>query len=186
MVGDAVVNQPEPIGFTAMGTFFCLSCAKGISERHTKRAILPGEFHGDNECWCFKCGAPIWPKPCVFCEIVVGNVDAEWILMPDTWPDAVAFIPLNPVTEGHCLIVPKVHVRDFAHDPEVFAATARRAAELMRWTDRPMNIITSRGREATQSVFHLHLHLVPRAENDGLALPWYSGKRSGRNKGDRR
>ena len=40
-----------------------------------------------------------------------------------------------------------------------------------------MNLITSRGRAATQSVFHLHLHLVPRADNDGLALPWHSGKK---------
>jgi histidine triad (HIT) family protein len=113
---------------------------------------------------------------CPFCEIVAGRAPAEWILQPDYWPDAVAFVPLKPVTEGHCLIVPKQHVADFATDPEVSAATMRRAAELMRWTPRPMNLITSRGREATQSVFHLHLHLVPRAANDGLALPWYSGK----------
>lgn len=113
---------------------------------------------------------------CPFCDIIAGRAQADWVLTPDTWPDAVAFIPLNPVTEGHCLIVPKTHVPDFATDPEVFAATARRAAELMRRTHRPMNVITSRGRAATQSVFHLHLHLVPREENDGLALPWYSGK----------
>jgi histidine triad (HIT) family protein len=118
--------------------------------------------------------------PCVFCEIVAGREPATWVVAPDEWDDAVAFVPLNPVVEGHTLIVPKVHVQDFAADPDVSAATMRRAAELMRWTDRPMNVITSRGREATQSVFHLHLHLVPRAENDGLALPWYSGKRSRR------
>jgi histidine triad (HIT) family protein len=114
--------------------------------------------------------------PCVFCEIVAGRAEANWVVAPDEWADAVAFVPLNPVVEGHTLIVPKVHVQDFATDPDVSAATMRRAAELMRWTDQPMNVITSRGREATQSVFHLHLHLVPRAENDGLALPWYSGK----------
>lgn len=48
----------------------------------------------------------------------------------------------------------------------------RRAAELMRGTSRHLNLITSRGAAATQSVFHLHLHLVPRTEGDGLALPW--------------
>jgi histidine triad (HIT) family protein len=93
------------------------------------------------------------------------------------WPDALAFTPLNQVVLGHTLVVPRVHVTDFADDPEVSALTMRRAAELMQWSSRPVNLITSRGREATQSVFHLHLHLVPRAENDGLALPWYSGRR---------
>lgn len=129
------------------------------------------------------CGRTVWPQdpqppePCVFCDIIAGEAEVEWVLRPDTWPDVVAFIPLNPVTEGHCLVVPKTHVRDFAEDPEVTAAAVKRAAELMRFSDRPMNLITSRGREATQSVFHLHWHLVPRRENDGLALPWYSGKR---------
>lgn len=113
---------------------------------------------------------------CVFCRIVSGHEPAEWVVDPDHWPDAVAFRPLGPVTEGHVLVVPKDHVADFAEEPEVYAAVSRRAAQLMRYSPRPMNVITSRGREATQSVFHLHVHLVPRAKDDGLALPWYSGK----------
>jgi histidine triad (HIT) family protein len=113
---------------------------------------------------------------CAFCRIILGKAPATWVVDPDHWVDTVAFVPLNPVTDGHVLVVPKEHTPDFAANPKVFAKTAQRAAELMRWSPRPMNLITSRGREATQSVFHLHLHLVPRAENDGLALPWYSGK----------
>jgi histidine triad (HIT) family protein len=82
------------------------------------------------------------------------------------------------VVEGHILVIPKAHVTDFADDPDATGATARRAAQLCRDLDlEHANLIISRGAHATQSVFHLHLHLVPRAENDGLALPWYSGKR---------
>lgn len=114
--------------------------------------------------------------PCPFCDIINERAEAHWVVLRDHWPDTIAIRPLNPVTPGHMLIIPKVHVPDAAADPEVSATTMRRAAEVMRWSDRPMNLITSRGREATQSVFHLHLHLVPRAENDGLALPWYSGR----------
>jgi histidine triad (HIT) family protein len=113
------------------------------------------------------------PDPCPFCEINIGRAPATFV---HEWSDTIAIVPLKPVVDGHTLVIPKTHVADFAADPEVFASTARRAGELMRWTPRPMNLITSRGREATQSVFHLHLHLVPRAEDDGLALPWYSGR----------
>lgn len=109
-------------------------------------------------------------EPCVFCDIVAGDAPVEWVLRPDFWPDAVAFIPLDPVAEGHCLIVPKVHVRDFAEDPKVFAATARRAAELMRFTPRAMNVLTTRGKVAGQEVMHLHLHLIPREHEDGIRL----------------
>ena len=110
---------------------------------------------------------------CPFCQIVAGLAPATVVR---NWPDAMAFLPLHPVVAGHTLVIPRQHVADFATDPEVSATAMRRAAELMRWNHRPMNVITSRGREATQSVPHFHLHLVPRAENDGLALPWYSGK----------
>lgn len=110
---------------------------------------------------------------CPFCEIIAGRAPVK---MVHEWDDTLAFFPLNPVTDGHTLVVPKIHVADFSSNPWVSAATMKRAAELMRWSSGPMNLITSRGRAATQSVFHLHFHLVPRAENDGLALPWYSGR----------
>jgi histidine triad (HIT) family protein len=109
---------------------------------------------------------------CVFCEIAAGRAPAKFV---DVWGDAIAITPLKPVVEGHVLVIPRRHVADAASDPEVSAITMRRAAEIAPY---PANIITSLGPEATQSVYHLHLHIVPRAENDGLALPWYSGKRS--------
>lgn len=170
-------EKAEPVALIFRGDYIHPTCARSESERGLPVYIqdMP------SVAWCHMCKELILPpKPCIFCDIVAGRAKAEWILHPDTWHDAVAFVPLNPVTEGHCLVVPKVHVKDFAASPEVFASTAKRAGELMQWTQRPMNIITSRGKEATQSVFHLHLHLVPRAEDDGLALPWYSGKRKKR------
>lgn len=116
-------------------------------------------------------------QPCPFCEIIAGRAPATIVRV---WPDAIAIVPLGPVVDGHLLVIPHDHVSDFSADPDITAITARRAAELA--LERGLicgNLITSMGAAATQSVFHLHLHLVPRAENDGLALPWYSGKKSG-------
>jgi histidine triad (HIT) family protein len=112
-------------------------------------------------------------NPCIFCEIVAGRAPATFV---QKWDDAIAIVPLHPVVEGHTLVIPRDHVQDFGTDPDVSALTMYRASELAQGP-QPMNVITSRGREATQSVFHLHLHLVPRTENDGLALPWFSGRR---------
>lgn len=113
-------------------------------------------------------------EPCPFCEINTGRAPAKFVA---EWSDAIAIVPHNPVVDGHTLIIPKTHVTDFADDPDVTGATVRRAAQLCRDLDLVhANLITSRGVHATQSVFHLHIHLVPRAENDGLALPWYSGR----------
>ena len=111
-------------------------------------------------------------EPCVFCDIIAGTASATVVRR---WPDAIAIVPLGPVVEGHTLVIPTVHVRDALEDPEVTAATMRRAAELAM---PPCNLITSVGQAATQSVFHLHVHFVPRATDDGLALPWYSGRRT--------
>ncbi|MGW7330442.1 HIT family protein [Streptomyces sp. NPDC054840] len=109
---------------------------------------------------------------CPFCEIAAGNAPATIVR---DWPETLAIVPLDPVVDGHVLVIPKAHVDDFTISAYTSAITMHCAAELAR-DSGPMNLITSKGREATQSVFHLHLHLVPRAENDGLALPWYSGR----------
>lgn len=108
--------------------------------------------------------------PCPFCEIVAGRAPATIL---EDWPDVMAIVPLNPVTPGHVLIIPKVHVPDLTTNPgltgTVTAYAARYAAE---WGVGDCNVITSRGAAATQSVAHLHLHVVPRADGDGLRLPW--------------
>lgn len=112
---------------------------------------------------------------CIFCQIGDEKAPATFVRR---WRDVFAIEPIGPVTVGHILVIPRVHVADFAEDSYISGYTMMRAAELVREMDLgPCNIITSRGKEATQSVFHLHLHIVPRAENDGLALPWYSGRR---------
>lgn len=108
---------------------------------------------------------------CVFCEIVRGEAPAEIVWEGDR---ALAFVPLDPVTPGHALVIPKVHVANALMRPaltaDVFGSAAYYANIVKDCSG--VNLITSAGESATQSVFHLHVHVVPRRENDGLRLPW--------------
>lgn len=109
---------------------------------------------------------PQFQSDCVFCAIIAGTSPAQVVRR---WDDAIAFIPLGPVTLGHMLVVPHAHVDDYTEDPEVTALTFRHAAELLVGD---ANLITSAGAAATQTIRHLHVHVVPRKANDGLLLPW--------------
>lgn len=84
---------------------------------------------------------------------------------------SVVFEPLNPVTPGHLLVVPRKHVAHFGLDRDTDAFTMLLAAELVA-RDGDFNVITSKGPAATQTVQHLHVHVVPRRPGDGLTLPW--------------
>lgn len=117
---------------------------------------------------------PTVNSPCIFCEIIDGRAPAQ-ILADDGV--CLTIVPLNPVVDGHVLVIPKTHVKDFADDYMVSGYAMVTASLYAHRNPGEYNLITSKGRNATQSVFHLHIHLVPRKENDGLALPWYSGKR---------
>jgi histidine triad (HIT) family protein len=104
---------------------------------------------------------------CPFCQrIKAGEYDYS-----DS--RSVAFQPLNPVTPGHFLVVPRKHVADALQG----GGSAGSALMFASWLAVEMglsacNFITSAGAAATQTVMHLHIHVVPRREGDGLALPW--------------
>ncbi|MFG3254938.1 HIT family protein [Streptomyces sp. NPDC048172] len=104
----------------------------------------------------------------MFCSIVAGRVPAEVVR---AWDDVIAIVPLDPVTPGHVLVIPHTHVADIGEDPVVSARTMACAAELAGELEAA-NVITSKGSIATQTVFHLHVHVVPRREADALPLPW--------------
>lgn len=106
---------------------------------------------------------------CVFCRIIDGTAPATVVA---EWADALAIVPLGPVIDGHVLIIPRQHVADFTESPEVTAVTMKHAAEYAAERHDSANVITSMGRAATQSVFHLHIHVVPRAVDDQLMVPW--------------
>ncbi|HEX8321590.1 HIT family protein [Longimicrobium sp.] len=107
---------------------------------------------------------------CVFCEIAAGRAEADVLC---DWGDALAIVPLNPVSLGHTLVIPKRHVADALEDPVTTGLVMARAAAFAAGQGaHGYNLITSVGSVATQTVMHLHAHVVPRRPGDGLALPW--------------
>jgi histidine triad (HIT) family protein len=112
---------------------------------------------------------------CLFCKIVAGEIPATRVAEDDL---TIAFMDINPATRGHVLVVPREHANDLlAIDPEDLAAvakTAQRVAATMpdRLGADGVNLLNSCGREAWQTVFHFHMHVIPRYAADPLRLPW--------------
>jgi histidine triad (HIT) family protein len=117
-------------------------------------------------------------RDCVFCQIVAGDLPGTIV---DSDERTVSFMDINPVTRGHALVVPRNHSRDL-HDiePEDLAAVTLAAQRLaVRARDAlgagGVNLLNFSGRAAWQTVFHFHLHVVPRYEDDPLRLQWLPG-----------
>jgi len=115
---------------------------------------------------------------CLFCGIVSGSVPSQTV---DSDERTVAFMDINPATRGHALVVPRAHSRDLTdiapEDLEATILAAQRLANRMREVLSPagFNILNSTGEAAWQTVFHFHLHVVPRYPDDPLKLPWIPG-----------
>ncbi len=112
---------------------------------------------------------------CVFCRIVAGELPATIV---DSDERTVSFMDRSPATRGHALVVPRAHSRDlWSIDPEDLAACSVAAKRLaLRARDNlgadGVNLINSCGEAAWQTVFHFHVHVVPRYVGDPLELPW--------------
>jgi histidine triad (HIT) family protein len=115
---------------------------------------------------------------CLFCGIVAGDVPAQIV---DSDDHTVAFMDINPATPGHALVVPRAHSADLIEvsdeDLERTTVAARRLAKRMRAALEPagFNILNSCGSAAWQTIYHFHLHVIPRYEDDPLKLPWVPG-----------
>jgi len=103
---------------------------------------------------------------CVFCTLIKNKkYDLDTL-------HGVSFVPLNPVVPGHRLFIPRSHVDNAAENPLITAETMRFAATYAGEQGTAFNLITSAGSTASQSIFHFHVHYIPRAYEDGLLLPW--------------
>jgi histidine triad (HIT) family protein len=112
---------------------------------------------------------------CIFCKIVARELPATVV---DEDELTVSFMDINPATRGHALVVPRRHARDLLDiDPDDLCATAAAAQRLAgRMSERlgaaGVNLLNSCGAVAWQTVFHFHLHVIPRYADDPLRLPW--------------
>jgi histidine triad (HIT) family protein len=112
---------------------------------------------------------------CLFCKIAAGEIPATRVREDER---TVAFMDINPATRGHLLVIPREHSANLleigAEDLTACALAGQELAALV--TDRlgadGVNLIISCGREAWQTVFHFHVHVIPRYAGDPLRLPW--------------
>jgi histidine triad (HIT) family protein len=112
---------------------------------------------------------------CIFCKIASGELPATRIAEDER---TITFMDINPATRGHVLVIPREHAKDLleidAQDLAAVAAAARKVAATMpeRLGADGVNLLNSCGRAAWQTVFHFHLHVIPRYDADPLRLPW--------------
>lgn len=117
-------------------------------------------------------------KDCIFCKIVNNKIDNFCIYEDDV---IKVFLAINPISKGHLLVIPKKHFEDIFKTPakvlNKITVICKKMSSLCKEKlgATGVNILNASGKDAQQSVFHLHFHVVPRYKNDGLDL-WFHGK----------
>jgi histidine triad (HIT) family protein len=112
---------------------------------------------------------------CIFCKLLAGELPATIIAEDER---TVSLMDINPATRGHALVLTRAHVSDLlsieSEDLHAVVSAAQRLAR--RATERlgadGINLINSSGSAAWQTVFHFHIHVIPRYLDDPLRLPW--------------
>lgn len=115
---------------------------------------------------------------CIFCKIAAGEIPSKTIYEDDKFR---VILDLGPATKGHALILPKNHYANLYELPKETAGDVMKLAKKMAtvMTEKlgcqGFNLMQNNGETAGQTVFHFHMHLIPRYENDGQEINWKPG-----------
>lgn len=120
-------------------------------------------------------------EDCIFCKIANGEIPSKTLYEDEQFR---VILDLGPATKGHALILPKDHFANLYELPDETAAKVMQLAKKMatQMTEKlgcdGFNLVQNNGETAGQTVFHFHLHLIPRYENDGQKIGWTPGSPS--------
>lgn len=119
-------------------------------------------------------------EDCIFCKITKGEIPSAKIYEDEK---VFAFLELNPLAEGHTLLIPKKHAQDIfdidQEDLKSLASAAQKIALKLKETfgAEGVNLVQRSGKAAEQGVFHFHLHVIPRKSGDGIDMDkWWFEK----------
>lgn len=116
---------------------------------------------------------------CIFCKIAGGDIPSKTLYEDDKFR---VILDLGPATKGHALILPKNHYANLYELPDETAGEVMKLAKKMaaQMTDRlgceGFNLVQNNGELAGQTVFHFHMHLIPRYRDDGQKIGWKPGE----------
>ena len=114
-------------------------------------------------------------EDCIFCKIIQGEISSFKLYEDDL---TYAFMDINPLNDGHALVIPKYHAENIYATPDEWfgptMSTVRRIASAVNKVVRPegINLLQANGPGAKQSVFHFHMHVIPRYADDGAGMNW--------------
>lgn len=115
------------------------------------------------------------PGQCIFCKLVAGEIPASKVYEDET---TIAFMDLGQLNPGHTLVAVKRHADNLleltADEAAAAMRTAHRVAQAVNKAFQPpgLTLLQCNGKEGDQTVFHFHLHVLPRWGNDGIGLSW--------------
>lgn len=118
-------------------------------------------------------------EDCIFCKIANGEIPSKTLYEDDSFR---VILDISPASKGHAIILPKNHAANLYELPDEDAAkifvVAKKVATVMKDILKcdGLNVLQNNGEAAGQSVFHLHIHLIPRYENDTVTIKWKPGE----------
>lgn len=119
---------------------------------------------------------------CIFCKIIAGQIPCLKVFENE---QVLAFLDIGPLSAGHTLIVPKAHYVTLDQVPDDLAGACAAAAPRLSRAIRAAtgiahwNLLQNNGKPSGQAVDHVHFHIIPRREGDGLGYRWNAGKLDG-------